>query len=68
MKLIFATNNSHKLHEVREKLQQSNSTIEVISLAEIGFSGDIPETGDTLQANALQKAQTIFDYCKFCVK
>ena len=63
MELIFATNNSHKLHEVKEKLRLINSNIEVVGLSEIGFFDDIPETGDTLQANALQKAQMIFDFC-----
>ncbi|MCL2682843.1 MAG: RdgB/HAM1 family non-canonical purine NTP pyrophosphatase [Bacteroidales bacterium] len=63
MELIFATNNLHKLHEVKEKLQLNNAKIQVISLSEIGFFNDIPETGITLQANALQKAQTIFDFC-----
>ncbi|MDR1951103.1 MAG: RdgB/HAM1 family non-canonical purine NTP pyrophosphatase [Bacteroidales bacterium] len=70
MKLIFATNNSHKLHEVQEKLRVrsgeaclATTQIKIVSLAEIGFSEDIPETGDTLQANALQKAQTIYNFC-----
>jgi XTP/dITP diphosphohydrolase len=63
MELIFATNNSHKLHEVKEKLQFVDSNIRIVGLSEIGFSGDIPETGNTLQANALQKAQTIHDFC-----
>jgi XTP/dITP diphosphohydrolase len=63
MELIFATNNSHKLFEVKEKLKQSGSDIQIISLSEIGFENDIPETGTTLQENALQKAQTVYDYC-----
>jgi len=62
MELIFATNNSHKLFEVKEKLRLINSTIRVISLSEIGFLDEIPETGTTLQENALQKAQTVYDY------
>jgi XTP/dITP diphosphohydrolase len=61
MTLIFATNNLHKLHEVREKLRMHHSNIEILSLADIGFSGDLPETGDTLQANALQKVQTLYE-------
>jgi XTP/dITP diphosphohydrolase len=64
MELIFATNNSHKLHEVREKLRFVDSNIRIISLSEIGYFRDIPETGNTLQANALQKAQTIHDFCR----
>ncbi|MBR1792812.1 MAG: non-canonical purine NTP diphosphatase [Bacteroidales bacterium] len=57
-KLIFATNNSHKLQEVRELLQ---GIVDVVSLAEIGLTGDIPETADTLQGNALQKAQWVYE-------
>jgi XTP/dITP diphosphohydrolase len=53
MKLVFATNNKHKLEEVRAILP---STIELISLAEINCREDIPETADTLEGNAMQKA------------
>ena len=56
--LIFATNNKHKLQEVSEML---NSTIVIKSLAEIGLNGDIPETADTLEGNALQKAQWVYE-------
>ena len=62
MTLIFATNNLHKLHEVQEKLRLANTKIRLVSLSEIGFFEDVPETGNTLHANALQKAQTIFDH------
>jgi len=61
MELIFATNNAHKLFEVKEKLRLSNSDIRIISLSEIGFSDDLPETGTTLQENALQKTQTLYE-------
>ena len=57
-KLIFATNNKHKLEEVRALLQ---GKIEVVSLSEVGLSGEIPETAETLQGNALQKAQWVWD-------
>ena len=53
-RLIFATNNKHKVQEVRAALQ---GHVEVVSLAEAGLAGEIPETADTLQGNALQKAQ-----------
>lgn len=56
--LIFATNNKHKLHEVRQLLE---GVVEIKSLDEMGLAGDIPETSDTLQGNALQKAQWIWD-------
>jgi XTP/dITP diphosphohydrolase len=64
MDLIFATNNSHKLQEVREKLRSIRSKIEVVSLSDIGFFAELPETGHTLQANALQKAQTLHNHVK----
>ncbi|MDR2967974.1 MAG: non-canonical purine NTP diphosphatase [Tannerellaceae bacterium] len=53
MKLVFATNNKHKLEEVRAILP---STIELVSLAEINCREDIPETAETLEGNAMQKA------------
>ena len=62
MELIFATNNAHKLFEVREKLQLLNSEIKILSLSEIGFFDEIPETGNTLRANALQKAETVYEF------
>ncbi|MCL2412587.1 MAG: RdgB/HAM1 family non-canonical purine NTP pyrophosphatase [Bacteroidales bacterium] len=62
MEIIFATNNSHKLFEVNEKLRLSNSDIRIISLTDIGFSDEIPETGTTLKENALQKSQTVYDF------
>lgn len=56
--LVFATNNKHKLHEVSQLLE---GVVEIKSLAEIGLAGDIPETADTLQGNALQKAQWVWE-------
>ena len=58
MKLIFATNNKHKVEEVRAALE---GTAEVITLAEAGLHGEIPETADTLQGNALQKAMWVWE-------
>lgn len=58
MKIVFATNNMNKLAEVREML---GSSVEVLSLADIGCSVDIPETGQTLEENALIKARYVFD-------
>lgn len=57
MKLVFATNNKHKLDEVRKIT--SRHPIEIVSLAEINCFDDIPETADTLEGNALQKAHYI---------
>lgn len=59
MKIVFATNNAHKLSEIRNILGDS---IEVLSLKDIGCDVDIPETGTTLEDNALQKAQYIYDH------
>ena len=55
--MVFATNNKHKLHEVREML---DGVVEIKSLDEMGLAGDIPETADTLQGNALLKAQWVW--------
>ena len=58
MKIVFATNNEHKLSEIRAILGPS---FEVVSLAEIGCHEDIPETGQTLDENALMKAEYIYN-------
>ena len=64
-RIIFATNNKHKLEEASNIL---SSSVQIVSLKEIGFSGDIPETGNTLIENALQKARYIFDrYAMNCM-
>ena len=59
MKIVFATNNAHKLSEIRQIL---GNDIEILSLADIGCHEDIPETADTLEGNALQKAQYVYDH------
>lgn len=56
MKIVFATNNTHKLEEIRRMLRGSH---QIVSLAEIGCHEDIPEEQDTLEGNALQKARYI---------
>jgi XTP/dITP diphosphohydrolase len=58
-KIVFATNNQHKLEEVRAIL---GPTFEIVSLADIGCHEDIPETGNTLEENALMKAQYVYDH------
>ena len=58
MKIVFATNNQHKLDEIRSIL---GPKFEVVSLADIGCHEDIPETGQTLEENALMKAQYVYD-------
>ena len=59
MKIVFATNNEHKLSEVRSIL---GDNIEVLSLNDIGCHADIPETGHTLEENALQKAEYVYSH------
>ncbi|MCC8187644.1 MAG: non-canonical purine NTP diphosphatase [Bacteroides sp.] len=56
--LVFATNNLHKLEEVSQIV---GDQIELRSLKDIGCKEDIPETADTLEGNALQKARFIYD-------
>lgn len=57
--IIMATNNAHKLEEVRQIL---GSTFRVKGLAEIGCHEDIPETADTLEGNALQKVRYVHEH------
>ncbi len=59
MKIVFATNNQHKLQEIRDIL---GDQFEILSLADIGCHEDIPETGNSLEANAHQKAEYVFDH------
>ena len=59
MRIVFATNNQHKLQEVRQIL---GDRVEVLSLSDIGCYEDIPETGQTLEENALQKARYVYDH------
>lgn len=59
--LIFATNNLHKVNEVRLVLGQS---FNIITLKEAGIDIDIPEPHDTLEANATEKSKTIFTITK----
>ena len=58
MKLLFASQNRHKMEEIKPLLPD---TIELFCLPDLGFTDEIPETQPTLQGNALQKAQFIFD-------
>lgn len=57
-KIVFATNNAHKLEEVRAIV---GDRFEIIPLAQTGITEDIPETADTLDGNALQKARYVFE-------
>ena len=59
MKIVFATNNKHKLEEIKDILGKD---FEIVSLAEIGCHEDIPETGATLEENARQKSTYILEH------
>lgn len=58
IKLVFATNNQHKLEEVQKIL---GPHFELLSLADIGCNEDIPETAPTLEGNASQKSRYVFE-------
>lgn len=58
-KLVFATNNAHKLEEISTILGEK---VELLSLRDIHCENDIPETADTLEGNALQKAEYIHQH------
>lgn len=58
MKIVFATNNSNKLAEIRQLMPKG---IEVLSLKDINCLEELPETSDTLEDNAAQKAFYVFD-------
>lgn len=58
LKLVFASNNNHKLSEVRSIL----SGCEILSLSDIGCHADIPETAATLEGNSLQKAEYVWEH------
>ena len=57
--IVFATNNAHKLEEIRQIMPNN---LEVLSLKDIGCDVDIPETGTTLEENALIKAQYVLEH------
>lgn len=57
-KLVFSTNNEHKLEEVRAKL---GKYYQIISLKDLGDDTDVPETGDTLEENAMIKADYLWN-------
>lgn len=57
-KLVFATNNAHKLSEIRAIL---SNKIEILSLKDINCEADIPETANTFEGNAAQKAEYIYN-------
>jgi len=58
MKLVFATNNQNKVNEIKSLLGQG---VEIVSLKDIGCIEELPETQETLEGNALQKARYVAD-------
>jgi len=60
MKIVFATGNLGKLREASEILGEG---FELVSLADVGITEDVPETGETLRENSLQKAQYVLEHC-----
>ncbi|MEE0861107.1 MAG: non-canonical purine NTP pyrophosphatase, partial [Paludibacteraceae bacterium] len=58
MTLVFASNNAHKLSEVRQIMPNTH----ILSLEEIGFLSEIDETGSTLDENSMLKAQTVWEW------
>ena len=58
MKLIFATNNQHKVEEIRAVIENK---LQIITLKEAGITIDIPEPYDTLEENAAGKSRAIFE-------
>ncbi len=69
MKLVFASNNAGKIREVAKILEEcfAGEDVELLSLKDIGFDGDIVEDGDTFEANALIKARTVADLGYLCI-
>lgn len=57
MKIVFATNNAHKLREAREL---AGDRIEILSLADIGCHEELPETKPDIEGNSLQKAEYVY--------
>lgn len=58
MELLFATNNPHKKKEIQDLLDES---FNILSLEDVGYIGDIPEDKNTLEENAIQKAEYIYE-------
>lgn len=58
MKIVFATGNAHKVSEISKIIDES---IQLVGLKDIGCFEDIPETSDTIEGNAIQKAQYVYD-------
>lgn len=62
IKIVLATNNAHKVTEFKSCFAQKGIDAQIVTLKEIGFSGDIIEDADTFEGNAYIKAKTLCDY------
>lgn len=58
MELVFATNNQNKINEIEQML---DGKIKILGLKDIGCNEDIPETSDTIEGNAIQKAKYVYE-------
>lgn len=61
-KIVFATNNAHKVSEFRSYFEQMGVDAEIVTIKEIGFKGDIIEDADSFEGNAYIKAKTLCDH------
>ena len=59
MKIVLASRNRHKISELQALLRKYIADIEILSLDDIGFEGDIVEDGETFEDNAFIKASTV---------
>lgn len=59
-KIVLATSNAHKLQEIKDMMKG----YDIVSLKDIGFVGDIEETGETMEENAKIKAVAVANFCK----
>jgi len=60
MKLYFASQNKHKIHEIAHRLASINASLEVLGLQDLGHYQDLEESQNTFEGNALQKAAFIW--------
>lgn len=63
MQIIYGTGNEGKLNQVKSYFEINKVNMEILSLKDIGFSGDIIENGKTFEENSMIKAETIKNFC-----
>lgn len=63
MKIVFATSNPHKIKEMKQLLESEKNGIELLSLNDIGFKGEIVESGSTFSENAEIKSRAVNSFC-----